>query len=590
MQYLKRLLPYVSRHKFLFWGGMSGLLLARVFEALIPLYLKDGIDSIVDGTPDLAGPALAILGCVAARFLAVISSRRLIRRIGIWIAFDLRRRTFTHLMKMGPGFFTKFTTGDLMARAINDISLIRQLSDVGTRTVLVLLFCAAVGIFFMLRLSPMLAILILPPLPVIAYTAYHFSKRIFQYSMKVQEGFADLSEFTQENLNGIRTVQAHVQEEEEIKRFEKRNTAYADNFVNLVRTNSLLGSTMPALGALCLLMVLGYGGSRVLAGEMSVGTFAAFFWYLNMVLLPVRETGNMVTLWQQGATGAQRLFEILDTEPEIKDNPAEGHPERLTGEILLQDLSYTYPFSETPALRNISLEIHAGETVAVLGRVGSGKSTLLQLLVRLLDPPPGTLILDGHDVRSYPLALIRNQVALVLQDPFMFAETLRINLSYDDPDRPVDEVWSAAEAADLMETIRNFSDQMETMVGERGVTLSGGQKQRSTLSRGLIRKSPVLVLDDCFSNIDTETEANILNRLKELRKGRTTILVSHRVSTVRHADCIVVMEDGCIVEKGSHEELVAEGGVYAHIEEVQNSRGRLLEKLEGSGKPGGAAE
>lgn len=580
MIHLKRLLPYINRYKVPFWGGMIGLLIARVFEAIIPLFLRDGIDSIAAGEPDLAVPALAIVGCVTARFLSIISSRRLIRRIGMIVAYDLRKRVYTHIQKQGPGFFARHGTGDLMARAVNDIQLIRQLIGSWSRSVVVLFFCAAVGLFFMIRLSPSLALLILPPLPIISLTAYFFSRRIFKYSIAVQEGFAELADFAQENLNGIRTVQAQVREDEEIRRFDEVNTRYADNNLALIRTNSKIGSWMPALGAMCQIVVLGFGGSRVLAGEISVGTFVAFFWYLNMVMWPVRDAGNMVTMFQRGASGAQRLFEILDSEPEIVDQPSGKAPESIAGEIEFRNLSFTYPLAENAALQSISFNIKAGETIAVFGRIGSGKSTLLKLFVRLLDPPRGSLFIDGHDVHDYPLSQIRDQIVLVLQDPFLFADTLRVNISYDDLKRPLDEVWSAAKAADLIDMILRFPDRMETIVGERGVTLSGGQKQRVTLARGLILGASMMILDDCFSSIDTETEANILRRLKRRRTGLTTLLVSHRVSTVRHADRIIVLDAGRVAEIGTHEELISGGGLYAHVERVQSRKDELLEMLD----------
>ncbi len=299
-----------------------------------------------------------------------------------------------------------------------------------------------------------------------------------------------------------------------------------------------------------------------------------------MVMWPVRDAGNMVTMFQRGASGAQRLFEILDSEPEIVDQPSGKVPESIAGEIEFRNLSFTYPLAEKAALQSISFNIKAGETIAVFGRIGSGKSTLLKLFVRLLDPPPGSLFIDGHDVHDYPLSQIRDQIVLVLQDPFLFADSLRVNISYDDLKRPLDEVWSAAKAADLIDMILRFPDRMETIVGERGVTLSGGQKQRVTLARGLILSASMMMLDDCFSSIDTETEANILRRLKRRRTGLTTLLVSHRVSTVRHADRIIVLDAGRIAEIGTHEELISGGGLYAHVERVQSRKDELLEMLD----------
>jgi ATP-binding cassette, subfamily B, multidrug efflux pump len=295
----------------------------------------------------------------------------------------------------------------------------------------------------------------------------------------------------------------------------------------------------------------------------------AFLFYVSMVVQPFRTAGFLINLMQRAAVASDRLFEVLSRPPEIEDHPSGDTPAHIRGAIDIRDLTYTFEGARVPALRDVSLSIAPGESIAIMGRVGAGKTTLLRLLVRLLDPPPGTVFVDGHDVRDYPLAGLRSQVALVPQDPFLFGEPLRNNLSYDDPDRTLDLIWQAATSADLKRTIDEFPDRMETVVGERGVTLSGGQKQRATLARGFIRDAPVLVLDDSFSSVDTGTEDHILTELDRLRGGRTTILVSHRVSTARHCDRIVVLADGAIVESGSHDELVDRGGIYAELERIQ---------------------
>lgn len=591
MRSLLYLLPYLSRYRLPFWLGNGGLLVARLFEAVIPLLLKQGIDSVAAGHAALFWPSLGILACVLGRFVAIVSSRRVIRRIGIAVAYDLRKRLYAHLQRQGPRFFARHPTGDLMARAINDIALVRQLVGLGTRTILVLLFSAAVGFAFMLVQSPRLTLLLLPPLPVITVSAYLLARRVYADSTAVQAGFSTLSDRVQENMNGIRTIQALDQEDAETRRFGAVNHDYADRYYTLMRTNSIIASLMPLLGAACTLVILGVGGNQVLAGTISIGTFTSFFWYVGMVLWPVREAGNMVNLVQRGASATTRLFDILEHEPEITDRPAPHAPERLRGAISLRGLSYTYEGADAPALDDIRLEIAAGETVALVGRIGSGKSTLLRLIVRILDPPAGSVILDGHDVRDLPLATVRRDVALVPQDAFLFASSLRENVAYDDPTRSDDEVWKAAEAADLRTTAEDFPERLATLVGERGVTLSGGQKQRATLARGFVRSAPVLLLDDCFSSVDTETEERILRHLRGVRAGLTTVLVSHRVSTARRADRIAVLDGGRIAELGTHRQLVARGGLYASLERAQRRREHLIEELdadEPASPPGGA--
>ncbi len=532
------------------------------------------------GEADLAWPVLGIAGCAVARFATIVVSRRRIRYLGIHVAYDLRRRMYDHLQQQGPAFFARHGTGDLMARAVNDIQLVRQLVGQGTRTVLVLGFSALVGLGFMSWLAPSLTLLLVLPLPLVGFAGYILAKRIYTESIAVQEGFSELSDRTQENLNGIRTVQAQGQEAQEILRFGETNASYADSFLRLMSTNALMSSIMPGLATLCFLVVLGYGGSRVLAGELSVGTFTSFFWYVGMVLWPVREAGNMVSLFQRGAAACTRLFEILDTEPEIADSPLADSPDKLAGAIEVRDLSYRYPLASVDALQSVSFTLEPGQTLALVGPVGSGKSTLLRLLVRLLEPAPGAVRLDGHDVRDLPLGLVRREVAVVPQDPFLFAESMRRNVAYENPRRDEHQVWRAIEDASLRESVESFPARLETIVGERGVTLSGGQKQRATLARGLIRVAPVLLLDDCFSSVDIETEKHILDRLRALRGEATTVLVSHRISTVRHADRILVLQHGRVTESGSHAELVAKDGFYAALERAQRRRGQLLNEFD----------
>lgn len=580
-----RVLPYMKGRWLIYSLAIGVLFAGRAAEGLVFQQFQLGIDTVGEALkasgdvsdmlalaqPELAWLAWVVVLVTIVRLFMLRWSRMKMMIIGLDIGYELRQRMYDHLQKMGPRFYASFATGDLMARAINDISLVRNLVSGNTRMIAATLGQFLVGFGYMFYYSPFLTLVVLPPLPILSWIAFRYSKSIYSRSLSVQEGFADLSEYVQENLNGIRTIQALAQEEAEVQRFGRLNSRYADAYIRMIRLQSLLGAYLPGIGDICRLIVFAVGGWMVLRGDMTFGVFAAFFLYLNMVMWPMRAFGSIISQWQRGATGAQRLFEIYDFEPEIVDLAPEGAPSDIVGKIDVDHLSYTYPGATIEAINDISMHVEAGQTVAILGRIGCGKSTLLKLMARLLDPPEGTVRYDDTDIRELPLAAVRGQVALVLQEPFLFAESISNNITYDDPSRPDPVIWDAADAASIKDTIERLPDQLETEVGERGVTLSGGQKQRSTLARGLIRTAPVLLLDDCFSSVDTETEEHILTNLRRLRAGKTTVLVSHRVSTARHADKIYIIEDGTILESGSHDELLRAGGFYANLEAAQRN-------------------
>jgi ATP-binding cassette subfamily B protein len=550
--------------------GILAFGIARLFEASIPLSLAIGIDRVAAGNADLLLPITAIFGAVVGRFGVVSVARYLVRTSGLNVAFDLRQSLYSALQLQGSGFFNRYTIGDMMTRAVADISLIQRLISMGSILLVILVYATVFGFGFMLYLSPSLTLLLLPPLPFVFLYARWASHQMASASKDVQDRLSDLGAHVQENLSGIRTIQAMVQENNEIARFAGTNQAYADAFYQQARINSLMASWMPSLAAVCSVTILGYGGLLVIEGELTAGKLIAFFMYVNMVVQPFRVAGFVISMFQRAAVASDRLFEIISLDPEIHDEPAATAPAQIRGDLKIRNLSFAYDTPEAEnVLEDINLHIKPGESVSIMGRVGSGKSTLLKLMVRLLDPPRGSIKVDGHDVQDYPLSRLRSQVALVPQDPFLFGEPLRDNLTYDDPNRALDAIWQAATSADLRGTIEEFPDQLDTLVGERGVTLSGGQKQRATLARGLIRNAPVLILDDCFSSVDTKTEEHILSELKRLRRGQTTVLVSHRVSTARHSDRIVMLENGRIAEIGSHEELIAKGGLYAELERIQ---------------------
>ena len=577
MKSLTRLLPFLHPHRYKVLTGLFSFFVARFFEVSTYYLVSVGIDSIdllSTGAEQLhditiSQIAMLLMLCVCLRFVFVVHARRQVRRVGQLVSFDLRQRIYSTVQKQGSDFLSRMGVGDIMTRAIQDISLIQRLVAFGLIQIVIIVYAPLFGVSAMMYKSPSLTLMIVPILPLIFYYGWWMSRQLAVTSLAVQENLSSLSSMVQENLGGIRTVQAQAQEDNEIRRFGVANQNYATAFYDQSRVNSLMSAWMPFQAAAAQLLIIVYGGSQVLAGEISVGDLVFFLACLNMLLQPIRMAGMFVTLLQRGAVATRRLHEILDAVPEIEDAPTGAAAAQIRGEFEFRNLTFTYPRTKTPVLSDINLHISAGESIAIVGRVGSGKSSLLKLFTRMLDTPRGCLFVDGVDICDYPLGQVRGQIAQVLQDPFLFGEPLRNNISYDDPTRQLALVWASAEAAALRDTIEAFPEQMRTLIGERGVTLSGGQKQRTTLARGLIRDSAVLILDDCFSSVDTETEEHILNRLKALRHDRTTILVSHRVSTLRHADRIVVIDEGRILEVGSHAELLRKNGQYAALERAQ---------------------
>ena len=481
MKSLRRLTPFLSPYLFQIGSGFFTFFIARFFEIATIWCVAKGIDVIgqliLEEEPEYSIElvTVGIVASVLLRMVFVIHARRAVRRVAIAVSYDLRQKLYSSVQKQGHEFFARMGVGDIMTRAIQDISLVQRLIAFGAFMFVIMVYAPFFALLGMLSKSIMLTLLILPTLPLIFLYAKYIARFLSISSLEVQERLSDLASHVQENLSGIRTIQAQAQEENEISRFWHTNDQYGQAFYEQARLNSLMMAWMPFFASCAQLLIIIYGGTLVLEGSLSVGDLVFFLACLGMLLQPIRMAGMFVTIVQRSAVATDRLYEIYDAVPEITDEPTEDTPDHIQGGFELQNLSYAYPSTNIQILQDICLKIEAGESIGIVGRVGSGKSTLLKQFTRMLNTPRGSLFVDGHDVCDYPLSQLRSQIAQVLQDPFLFGEPLKNNISYDDPERSLNLIWDSADAAALRQTIEDFPDQMETMVGERGVTLSGGQ-------------------------------------------------------------------------------------------------------------------
>ena len=486
------------------------------------------------------------------------------------IEWDIRNTLFAHLQRLPLAYFQYTKTGDLMSRLTNDLASVREMLGIGAVAALdgAVLILAALPL--MIGIDPWLTLWSLLSLPGITFLVLGFGNRIHRGYREVQQFLGRVSIFVQENLAGIRVVQAYAQEENQARQFRELSAEYMRKNLVTARLSGVLWPLMAVFSGLAAAVVLWLGGRRVLMGQLTIGQFVQFNGYLAMLTWPVMAIGYVVNLYQRGTSALTRLVEILET-PVAPGylTPEDGSPRRLRGEIEFRRLSFRYTPNGPWVLRDLSLKIPAGTRCAILGEVGAGKSTLVHLISRLFEAPEGSLFLDGRDIRTIPLSTLKASIGLVSQDIFLFSETIRENILFGRHDATVEDVEEAARIAALLPSIQEFPNRFDTLLGERGVRLSGGQKQRTALARALIKNPPILILDDAFSSVDVQTEERILSELKASMEGRTTILISHRISTVKNADQIVYVKDGQIVEQGTHQELLAREGHYHRLYQKQ---------------------
>jgi ATP-binding cassette subfamily B protein len=567
---LKPLWPYLNKYRvILLWGAVT-VLFNNGLGVISPLVIQRAIDYLNHNErlehKVILFYALFLVGLALCKGVFQFLTRWLVIGVSREIEYDLRNDIFRHLESLSFSYYQKNRTGDIMARATNDLNAVRMLLGPAIMYTANTLVFTAAALIFMWHISPKLTLYAFAPLPLASIIVQYIGRKIHERFEKIQAQFSDISARAQENFSGARLVRAYAQEEAEIALFETSNQEYVTRSLPLARLTGMLWPTLEMLLGFAVVLVLWIGGREVLLHRMSLGQFVAFNTYIVMLTWPIIALGWVINIFQRGMASMGRINEILIAQPEITNAQISADLKNVTavqGEIEFRHLHFDY--NGVPVLRDVSLTIPAGSSLAIVGPTGSGKTTLVSLLPRIYDVKPGSLLLDGRPIAEFPLETVRQSIGFVPQETFLFSDTIRENIAFGVEKVTDEQIRAAAEAANIAKDIENFAEGYDTIVGERGITLSGGQKQRTAIARAIIRNPRILILDDALSSVDTYTEEKILEHLRNIMKGRTTIFISHRVSTVQNADRIAVLHDGRVVELGTHEELLARNGYYTDL-------------------------